>query len=61
MITTEIIGPLISDIGPMAVVLAYLYLRDRRMERAILQLAEETDGVDRSSVREQLEINLGDD
>jgi hypothetical protein len=61
MITTEIIGPLISDIGPMAVVLAYLYLRDRRMEKAILQLAEETDGVDRSSVREQLEINLGDD
>jgi hypothetical protein len=61
MITSEIIGPLISDIGPMAVVLAYLYLRDRRMEKAILQLAEETDGVDRSSVREQLEINLGDD
>jgi len=61
MITTEIIGPLISDIGPMAVVLAYLYVRDRRMEKAILQLAEETDGVDRSSVREQLEINLGDD
>jgi len=61
MITTEMIGPLISDIGPMAVVLAYLYLRDRRMEKAILQLAEETDGVDRSSVREQLEINLGDD
>ena len=61
MISSEIIGPLISDIGPMAVVLAYLYLRDRRMERAIIKLAEETDGVDRSSVREQLEINLGDD
>lgn len=61
MITSEIIGPLISDIGPMAVVLVYLYLRDRRMERAIIKLAEETDGVDRSSVREQLEINLGDD
>jgi len=60
MITSEIIGPLISDIGPMAVVLAYLYLRDRRMERAIIKLAEETDGVDRQVVREQLEINLGD-
>lgn len=61
MITTEIIGPLLSDLGPMAVVLGYLYLRDRRMERAILQLADETSGVDRSKVREQLEINLGDD
>lgn len=61
MITSEIIGPLLSDIGPMAVVLGYLYLRDRRMERAIIQLAEETEGVDRSKVRKQLEINLGDD
>ena len=57
----EIIGPLISELGPMAIVLGYLYLRDRRMERAILQLADETDGVDRSNVREQLEINLGGD
>jgi len=60
MITTEIIGPLLSDLGPMAVVLGYLYLRDRRMERAILQLADETEGVDRSNVREQLEVNIGD-
>ena len=61
MITTEIIGPLLSDIGPMAVVLGYLYLRDRRMERAILQLADETKGVDREAVREQLEIKISGD
>ena len=57
----EIISLILSDFGPMAVVLGYLYLRDRRMERAILQLAEETSGVDREKVRDQLEINLADD
>lgn len=56
----EIIGPLVSELGPTAVVLIYLYIRDRRMERAIIKLADETDGVDRSNVRKQLEINLGD-
>lgn len=43
-----------------AAILIYLIVRDRLMRNAILQLASETEGVDRGHVADQLRIR-GDD
>jgi len=61
MIAGEAAAYLVSEFGPVAVIILYLYLRDRKMERAILKLAEETPGVDRDRVRDTLEVNIGGD
>lgn len=41
-------------------ILAYLVIRDKLMQNAILQLAEESGGVDREAVRDQLKVFSGD-
>ncbi|TKX79273.1 hypothetical protein EXE53_16730 [Halorubrum sp. SD626R] len=52
---------IVGEFGPIALLLIYLYLRDRKMENAILTLAEQTQGVDPKRVREQLEVGLRGD
>lgn len=52
---------LVSEFGPTAVVLLYLFLRDRKMENAILKLAEETEGVKSQRVRDELRVSLRGD
>jgi len=61
MIAGESLGYLLSEWGPMAILLVYLYLRDRKMEEAILKLAEETHGVDKDRVRDSLNVQIGGD
>jgi hypothetical protein len=44
------------DFLDSAAILAYLVIRDRLMRNALLQLAEETEGVDRDHVAEKIRV-----
>jgi hypothetical protein len=58
--TIALIQPIVSDFGPVGLLLVYLYLRDRRMAQAILQLAEEQPDVDEEHIEEQLRVPVPD-
>jgi len=54
------IASLMTDFGPVGMLVAYLYLRDRRMAAAILTLAEEQPGVDEEHIQEKLTVPIPD-
>jgi len=51
---------IITGNADVMMILVYLVVRDRLMHQAILQLAEETAGVDRDAVENKLKVLGGD-
>lgn len=54
------IASVMTDFGPVGMLVAYLYLRDRRMAAAILTLAEEQPDVDEEQIHDKLTVPIPD-
>jgi hypothetical protein len=50
----------ISDYGPFGIVMAYMWIQQKRQKEAILCLARNTNGVDSEQVRRSFRVKVGD-
>lgn len=47
---------ILENYGPMAVIILYMYIQQKRLKNAVLCLADNVSGVERSEVRESFKI-----